>query len=248
MKFTNYPARNHPARQDMAEGGKVSGLLLRLGVVALIGLGVIVFASGASAQDNAGQDAQQGEQAAPQEGPRLVSSGWLKQTSPVPDNPDTTFNMISYQSRDTNGNVVIEVGIFEVPEQPKRMIVVLPHVPEGHLIPAGIGLRVDENEAKVGQFVFCNPSRCQGELQIDDAMISEMKAGKNLFILTRQASDGQAVGVGLSLEGFTASYDGAGVDTAQAAARQEEYDNQFSEALKRRAEQNRQRLQQQQSN
>ncbi|MEM8876847.1 MAG: invasion associated locus B family protein [Pseudomonadota bacterium] len=239
MKFTNYPAGH-----DLAEGGKISGLLMRLGFVALIGLGVIVFASNASAQDSAGEEAQ----AAPQEGPRLVSSGWLKQTSPVPDNPETKFNMISYQSRDTNGNVVIEVGIFEVPEQPKRMIVVLPHVAEGHLIPAGIGLRVDENEAKVGQFVFCNQSRCQGELQIEDALITEMKAGNNLVILTRQASDGEAVGVALSLEGFTAAYDGAGVDAAQAAARQEQYDNQFSEALKRRAEQNRQRLQQQQQN
>lgn len=239
MKLTDNLAEN-----AASDGGTLPGLLTRLAFVALVVLGVTLLASGASAQDNT----EQNEQAAPQEGPRLISSGWLKQTSAVPENPDTKFNMISYQSRDTNGNVVVEVGIFEVPEQPKRMIIVLPHVQEGHLIPAGIGLRVDENEPKVGQFVFCNLARCQGELQVEDAMIDEMKGGKDLFVLTRQASDGQAVGVALSLEGFTSAYDGPGVDSAQAAARQEEYDDQFSEALKRRAEQNRQRLQQQESN
>jgi invasion protein IalB len=241
MNLVNLAPGRHAADAGAENPSGLSGMIARTALIIIAVIGLTVFANQVQAQDNA--------DTSPIPGQQLVSTGWLKQVAPVPNAEDgTTFNMISYQSRDQAGNVIVEVGIFEVPEQPKRMIIVLPHVPEGHLIPAGIGVRVDENEPNVGQFVFCNQARCQGELEVKDELIAEMKAGENLFVLTRQASDGQAVGIAMSLTGFTSAYDGEGTDAAEMAETQRQYDSQFSEALKRRAEQNRQRLQQQNNN
>ncbi|MCB1472525.1 MAG: invasion associated locus B family protein [Rhodobiaceae bacterium] len=168
----------------------------------------------------------------------LFAGGWRKVSVPNPADQTKPVTLVTQEARDKNNVPIAEVTIMMEADKKKRMLVI---VPQGFLLPAGIRLQVDKNEPVAGTYIYCREVTCQAEAEITDDFISQMKKGANLIVAVATLPDGKARAVGISLTGFTAAFDGEALDIAK----YKEQRRAFNEMLQKRAEENKQRLQQQ---
>jgi invasion protein IalB len=139
------------------------------------------------------------------------------------------------------GQPLAQFMIIERPEKKHLQITVPPVV----LITEGINVTIDGAEQVRVSYVACVPSGCLAMGEITDEYIAKLKAGGTL-VMTIVNPQGKPVNFDISLAGFTASYDGPGLDPQEAQARQQRLEDE----LQRKADEARQQLlqlQQQQS-
>lgn len=162
-------------------------------------------------------------------------SPWVKICNTDP-NSQKEVCLITQELRTDNGQFLASLAIREVDGEARRRL--LASVPVGMLLQPGLQLQIDDKEPVRAQYSICFPNACYAELPLDgDGMINQMKAGGKLrlTVLNQQA---KPVPFEMSLLGFTATYDGAGMAPEELQARNEELQQQ----LNRRAEEARQRL------
>ena len=138
----------------------------------------------------------------------------------------------------------------------ERQIVAI--MPTRLQIPDGARGQVDDGGQITGQFRICYPTNCLIEFPAEDATIDAMKAGSE-FTITALNEAGRAVPFAFTLAGFTAAYDSDGFEApllvaAERVLRQQAgaaagepaaADDELQNALERRAQELRERLEQQ---
>ena len=88
---------------------------------------------------------------------------------------------------------------------PKTVLRVL--APMGVLLPAGLGLKIDEVDVGRVGFVRCLPNGCMAEVVMDDNLLKQLRTGQTAtFIIFQTAEEG--VGFPINLTGF-----GEGLDS-----------------------------------
>jgi invasion protein IalB len=118
-------------------------------------------------------------------------------------------------------------------------------VPPVALIQPGVQIKIDDGEPTGVKYVVCTPGECLALGEINADFITKLKRGGNV-VITMVNPQGKPVSFDISLVGFTATYDGPGIDPEEAQARQQRLEDE----LKRKADEAREKLmqlQQQQS-
>jgi invasion protein IalB len=118
-------------------------------------------------------------------------------------------------------------------------------VPPVALIQPGVQVKIDNGEATGVKYVVCTPGECLALGEINPDFIAKLKKGGNVTI-TMLNPQGKPVNFEISLGGFTAMYEGPGINPEEAQARQAKLEDE----LKKKADEARQqllKLQQQQS-
>lgn len=101
-------------------------------------------------------------------------------------------------------NVGLTVIVLKTADAKSRLLRVL--APLGVLLPAGLGLKIDDQDVGRTPFVRCLPNGCVAEVVMDDALIARLKAGKQATFIIFQTPE-EGIGVPLSLEGFGPGFD-----------------------------------------
>jgi len=118
-------------------------------------------------------------------------------------------------------------------------------VPPVALIQPGIQLQIDQDEPTGMKYVLCTPNECIALGEINADFVGKLKQGGTL-VVSMANHQGKKLNFDISLAGFTAIYDGPGMDPSEAQAKQQKLEDE----LKRKADAARQQLlqlQQQQS-
>jgi invasion protein IalB len=118
-------------------------------------------------------------------------------------------------------------------------------VPPVALIQPGVQVKIDNGEATGVKYVVCTPGECLALGEINADFIAKLKKGGNVTI-TMLNPQGKPVNFEIGLGGFTAMYEGPGINPEEAQARQVKLEDE----LKKKADEARQqllKLQQQQS-
>ena len=102
-------------------------------------------------------------------------------------------------------NVGLTVIVLKTADQKTRLMRVL--APLGVLLPSGLGLKIDQADIGRAGFVRCLTTGCVAEVVMDDALLGQLKGGKNATFIVFQTPE-EGVGVPVSLNGF-----GPGVET-----------------------------------
>ena len=77
--------------------------------------------------------------------------------------------------------------------------------PLGILLPAGLGLKIDQADIGRAGFVRCLTTGCVAEVVMDETLIRQLRAGQQAtFIVFQTAEEG--VGIPLSLKGFDTGF------------------------------------------
>jgi len=156
-------------------------------------LALLVVVAGASAVPAVAQD---------------VDDAWLKICNTDPQAKKQVC-LITQELRTDAGQFLTSVAIRETPGEARKTLIA--SVPVGMLIQPGVQLQIDGGQPSEAKYSICFPNACYAELPIDAGFISRMKAGGKLQITTINQQAKQ-VRFDMTLIGFTASYDGDGID------------------------------------
>jgi invasion protein IalB len=203
--------------------------LLRAALVSSI----VAFAAPAARAQDAPAEAPVLEVPAPEtpdEAAGVEQPGWEKVCGVINEAQECH---ISRRRLAATGQAIAQFMIIE--REDKKLVQIA--VPPVALIQPGIQIRIDDAEPMGVKYVVCTPGECLALGEINAEVIAALKRGGEL-VITMLNPQGQQVNFDISLAGFTASYDGPGIDPAQAEAQQE----QLEEELRRRADAARQQL------
>lgn len=160
--------------------------------------------------------------------------GWFKVCAKQ-DNNDICNTRI--QSVASTGQVLTQISLIDVKGEVERRVFQIT-VPSGRLIPNGIKLRVDDKQETTLPYLYCFPQNCIAEVKLDDKLVGILKAGGKLTVTSTNVRN-QPNPIELTLEGFTAAYDGPPIKQEELANRQRE----LQEELRKKAEEARKKLQ-----
>lgn len=205
---------------------KPSGLARSFAASAAI-IAAALWAGAAIAQD---QPAAAGQEQPAAPATNVTQPDWEKVCGNINDQQECH---VSRRRLAATGQPIAQLMIIERGD--KKLVQVA--VPPVALIQPGLQLKIDEGEATGVKYVVCTPGECLALGEINDDYIAKMKSGGTLYIAMLNPQ-GKPVNFDISLAGFTAAYDGPGLDPAEAQARQQKLEDE----LKRKADEARQQL------
>jgi invasion protein IalB len=112
----------------------------------------------------------------------------LVQNVMAEDRPNLTLLVIALKTADGKSRLL-------------RMV-----APLGILIPAGIGLRIDNNDIGRAGYVRCLTTGCIAEAVLDDTLLGQLKSGQTATFIVFQTPE-EGVGIPVSLNGFGTGFD-----------------------------------------
>jgi len=101
-------------------------------------------------------------------------------------------------------NVGLTVLVLKTADQKSRLMRV--QAPLGVLLPAGLGLKIDNADVGRAGFVRCLPRGCYAEVVMDDTLVGKMRTGQTATFFIFQTPE-EGIGFPLSLKGFGDAYD-----------------------------------------
>ncbi|HEY4774105.1 MAG TPA: invasion associated locus B family protein [Xanthobacteraceae bacterium] len=155
-------------------------------VLALAGLAAL--ASGASAQGVV----------------RSVHDDWQIRCETPPGAQGEQCALFQSVVAEDRANVGITVLVLKTADQKSRLMRV--QAPLGVLLPAGLGLKIDQTDVGRAGFVRCLPRGCYAEVVMDDKLIQQLRGGATATFFIFQTPE-EGIGFPISLKGFGAGYD-----------------------------------------
>ena len=102
-------------------------------------------------------------------------------------------------------NVTLLVIVLKTADGKSRLLRVV--APLGVLLPAGLGLKIDQTDVGRAGFVRCLTTGCVAEVVMEDALIDQLRKGQTAtFILFQTPEEG--IGIPVSLKGFGPGFEG----------------------------------------
>jgi len=101
-------------------------------------------------------------------------------------------------------NVGITVLVLKTADQKSRLMRV--QAPLGVLLPAGLGLKIDDADVGRAGFVRCLPRGCYAEVVMDDTLVGKLRTGKTATFFIFQTPE-EGIGFPLGLKGFGDGYE-----------------------------------------
>ena len=101
-------------------------------------------------------------------------------------------------------NVTLLVIMLKTADGKSRLLRVV--APLGVLLPAGLGLKIDQTDVGRAGFVRCLTTGCVAEVVMEDNLLNQLKGGKTATFIVFQTPE-EGVGIPVSLEGFAPGYD-----------------------------------------
>lgn len=110
----------------------------------------------------------------------------------------------SVAAEDKPGVTLVAIALKTVDGKSRLLRVV---APLNVLLPAGLGLKIDETDVGRAGFVRCLTTGCVAEVVMDDALLGQLKGGKTATFILFQTPD-EGIGIPVSLNGFGRGFDG----------------------------------------
>ncbi|MEY3553212.1 MAG: hypothetical protein RL735_1560 [Pseudomonadota bacterium] len=112
--------------------------------------------------------------------------------------------LIQSIAADDKPNVSVVVIVLKTADGKSRLLRVI--APLGVLLPAGLGLKIDQADVGRAGFVRCLPTGCVAEVIMEDRLLEQLRAGTTAtFIVFNTPEEG--IGLPLALSGFGAGFE-----------------------------------------
>ena len=158
------------------------------GAVAALALGSLLAATAASAQGTV----------------RSVHDDWQIRCENPPGAQNEQCALFQSVVAEDRANVGLTVLVLKTADQKSRLMRI--QAPLGVLLPAGLGLKIDNVDVGRAGFVRCLPNGCVAEVVMDDALVQKMRSGQTATFIIFQTPE-EGIGFPVSLKGFGAGYD-----------------------------------------
>jgi invasion protein IalB len=105
---------------------------------------------------------------------------------------------------DDKPNVTLVVIVLKTADGKSRLLRVI--APLGVLLPAGLGLKIDQSDVGRAGFVRCLPTGCIAEVIMDDDLLGKLRGGKAATFIVFQTPE-EGIGIPVSLNGFPKAFE-----------------------------------------
>lgn len=113
--------------------------------------------------------------------------------------------LVQSVAADDKPNVTMLVIVLKTADGKSRLLRVV--APLGVLLPAGLGLKIDQTDVGRAGFVRCMNTGCVAEVVMDDTLIGQFKGGQQATFIVFQTPE-EGIGIPVSLNGFAKGFDG----------------------------------------
>ena len=103
-------------------------------------------------------------------------------------------------------NVSLVIIVLRTADRKSHLLRVIAPLEAGVLLPAGLGLKVDQTDIGRAGFVRCLASGCVAEVVMEENLIGQLKGGQTATFYIFQTPE-QGIGIPVSLDGFATGFD-----------------------------------------
>lgn len=135
---------------------------------------------------------------------KSVHKDWQIRCDTPPGAKSEQCALIQSVTAEDRANVGLTVIVLKTADQKSKLMRVV--APLGVLLPAALGLKIDNADIGRAGFVRCLPNGCIAEVVMDDELLKKLRSGKTaLFVIYQTPEEG--IGFPMSLSGFAEGYD-----------------------------------------
>ena len=135
---------------------------------------------------------------------RSVHGDWQIRCETPPGAQSEQCALFQSVVAEDRASVGITVLVLKTADQKTRLMRV--QAPLGVLLPAGLGLKVDNVDVGRAGFVRCLQRGCYAEVVMDDDLVRKLRTGQTATFFIFQTPE-EGIGFPLSLKGFGEGYD-----------------------------------------
>ena len=123
--------------------------------------------------------------------------------------------LINHEGLEPNtGMVLIAAAVRKVEGEEKQQLLVRVPTAYALVIPAGVQIKIDEQQPIQLQYTICFPTSCQVQIELTKELFDSMRKGKQMVVAAMNIQQ-KTMGFPVPLTGFAKAYDGAPVDSVK---------------------------------
>ena len=154
-----------------------------------------------------------GQAAAP--GAPVEDNAWVKLCEKSAQTENKEICLTHHERLDGNsGIVLVAAAIRKVEGEAKEQILVRLPTAIALAIPAGVQIRIDEEQPLSLKYTLCYATSCQAETDVTPELLANIRKGKQMVVAAVNLQR-KAIGFPVPLAGFSKAYDGPPVDNAK---------------------------------
>jgi invasion protein IalB len=176
------------AAANAAAAGLAAASRRIVGLLAALTVGCLLAATAASAQGTV----------------RSVHDDWQIRCENPPGAQNEQCALFQSVVAEDRANVGLTVLVLKTADAKSRLMRI--QAPLGVLLPAGLGLKIDNVDVGRAGFVRCLPRGCYAEVVMDDELVKKLRNGTSATFFIFQTPE-EGIGFPVSLKGFGAGYD-----------------------------------------
>ncbi len=198
----------------------------RVTALVVLGASVCVASIALETREAAAQQAQPKSSAAPKRSapqanpaaaPAAMPAGvtqdaWVKLCMKNEQTGNQQICLINHEGLEPNtGMVLIAAAVRKAEGEDKQQLLIRVPTAYALVMPAGVQIRIDEQEPIQLQYSICFPTSCQVQMDLTDDLYKKMRAGKQMVVAAMNIQQ-KTMGFPVPLTGFSKAYDGPPVD------------------------------------
>ena len=149
--------------------------------------------------------------AAPAAG-QVAQDAWVKLCMNNEQTGGKQICLINHEGLEPNtGMVLIAAAVRKAEGDEKQQLLIRVPTAYALVMPAGVQIRIDEQQPIQLQYSICFPTSCQVQMELTDELYKQMRAGKQMVVAAMNIQQ-KTMGFPVPLTGFSKAYDGPPVD------------------------------------
>jgi invasion protein IalB len=134
---------------------------------------------------------------------RAKYGDWEMRCETPPGAASEQCALIQSLTAEDRPNISIVVIVLKTADGKSKLLRVI--APLGVLLPAGLGLKIDQADVGRAGFVRCLQSGCVAEVMMDDKLLQQLQSGKTGTFIIFETPE-QGIGIPMALAGFKDGY------------------------------------------
>ncbi len=142
----------------------------------------------------------------------VAQDAWVKLCMKNEQTGDKQICLINHEGLEPNtGMVLIAAAVRKAEGDEKQQLLIRVPTAYALVMPAGVQLRIDDEQPIQLQYSICFPTSCQVQIELTDDLYQKMRSGNKMVVAAMNIQQ-KTMGFPVPLSGFSKAYDGPPVD------------------------------------
>jgi invasion protein IalB len=191
------------------------GSALLAGLVIGLGTSVALAQQEQAVPKGAAPAAQAPAAPAAGQGQAADDSAWVKLCLKNEQTGNKQVCLVNHEGLEPNtGMVLVAAAVRTIEGEDKQHLLVRLPTAYSLIMPAGVQIKIDDDEPIQLQYAVCFPTSCQVQMELTKEMFEKMRKGKQMVVAAMNMQQ-KAMAFPVPLTGFSKTFDGPPVDNAQ---------------------------------